>query len=69
MKKTIFGYKTGWVVTAGCLVCFSRRCSQAASQTPWKDKVESDVLAQGKPWETEFVIFLNEQADLSGTAR
>jgi len=42
--------------------------SRAAPRTPWESKVDPWVLQTARKGETEFLVYLTEQADLSGAA-
>lgn len=68
MKKLSFVTRlVGWLLL-GALLIPAGDAPQAASQLPWRDKVEPSVLTQATRGEAEFIIFLAEQADLSGAA-
>jgi subtilisin family serine protease len=68
MKKlSVVTRMVGWLLL-GALLVSAGIAPQAAYQMPWQDKVELNVLAQASRGETEFVILLKEQADLSGAA-
>jgi uncharacterized repeat protein (TIGR01451 family) len=68
MKKLSFVTRlVGWLLL-GALLITAGDAPQAASQLPWQDKVEPSVLTQATRGETEFIIFLAKQADLSGAA-
>ena len=42
------------------------RLETPAASTSWQDKVDKLILKSANPEETEFLIFLDEQADLTG---
>lgn len=63
--KNAFLRLAGWVLLSA-LVVSSGSSSKAASAAPWQNKVDPVVLAQATRGGTEFIIFLKEQADLSG---
>ncbi len=66
MHKTSRGFS---IIVLLALVMGSVSASPAASASPWQAKVDPWVLTTGAQGETEFLVYLTEQADLSGADR
>ncbi len=61
---------TGLVVIVIGLLFLSSRLDVVSAQSPnaWQDKVDPSVLAAANLGETDFLIYMEQQADLSGAA-
>lgn len=67
MSKSTLLRLVGLLLVSAVIVS-AVRAPQAVSPALWQNKVDPDVLVQASNGETEFIIFLDEQADLSGAA-
>jgi len=58
------------ILLSGLLLAgFVAGSAQGAARTPWQSKVDAWALETASAGETEFLLFLSEQADLSEAAR
>ena len=57
------------IIVLLALVMGSVSAAPAASASPWQAKVDPWVLTTGAQGQTEFLVYLTEQADLSGADR
>jgi len=57
-----------WLICLSLLVLAPATAPAAASPQAWQGRVDSRVLQEAAQGETEFLVFLKEQADLSGAA-
>jgi uncharacterized repeat protein (TIGR01451 family) len=57
------------IIVLLALVFGSISAAPAASASPWQAKVDPWVLTSGAQGKTEFLVYLTEQADLSGAER